>query len=343
MLEIPTYKDREKNLPYLTSFSIKQTKKTKQTNKKKTKKNKKKQKKQTKQTKQNKTKQNKTKQNQTKQIKTKQNQTKTKKKTKKKKKKKKKQGLMKTVIGREGEIAAFVSSFLFCFGTCLAYLIFIGNNLSPILSYFFSSPLSLSLPSSPINGIPSLPPHGGGMGGGVVGGRMVGMREEGGHEWFMNKKLVLIFYSFLLMLPLCCLKRMKELSYTCLVSIGCICYLSLTIFGLSFWGATDINGNPTFRIHLFSTDIIQEVNFFFFFSFFSFFFFFFFFFFYFFCLSHVFFFSFFFFFFFQELTHVVLIGAGLKFLHAIPLMSFSFQVHLYFYFYIFFRDLQYFF
>ena len=178
---------------------------------------------------------------------------------------------MKKCLGQEAEYAALGCSILFCFGTCLAYLIFIGNNLSPVLHYFlYGIPPT---PSSLLNTTST-----------------AGVIVPHPHSFF-NKHVTLVIYSLFFIFPLCHLRRLKELSYTCFLSIGCIVYLTLGISYLAFTGSTDFLGHPTHPL------FVEDGN-----------------------DSFV----------LSEVDDVHRFRGGLGLLHAIPLMIFSFQVILLF-------------
>ena len=127
---------------------------------------------------------------------------------------------MRKGVGKYGEYLGLFSCILNSFGGCVAYLIIIGENFSPIFD------------------------------------RFVG-------EHFSNaqhtRAYVILLFSILI-LPLCCMPKVSQLSYSSFFSVCSMLYIVLIVCLFGLLGTVDVMGKKTPSILFSSSDAFQRIS-----------------------------------------------------------------------------------
>jgi amino acid permease len=126
---------------------------------------------------------------------------------------------MKRALGRVGEWLAISACVLNSFGACVAYLMIIGENFSPIFERVFYGPVG-----------------------------------AGGKEH--TRTHVILLFS-LLILPLCCMPKVSQLSYSSFFSICSIIFIVSLVCLFGLLGTVDVTGRHTPSL-LFSYDDVTS-------------------------------------------------------------------------------------
>lgn len=119
------------------------------------------------------------------------------------------QGLMRKTLGRPAEVTSLLCSIINSVGTCIAYVIIISNNLTPVIA-------SLLFPSFI------------------------------GDEAFVTSLRVYVVVGVVLLfiLPLCCLRKVSQLRFSSFLMLLCTIYLVTVVTLSCLFGAVDYSERP---------------------------------------------------------------------------------------------------